>query len=685
MDTDNNTEAQPQQETPRNSTVQEEQVDDDGVSAQREGYDEKKSEEEATPSDGEKLPEPKAPDHGQRERVIRKKDVKVKRDPSSTAVRPGAVAVPDPGATATTRTARKPSGIVPQTNQLREPSEVARTGPPSATKKNPVVKMEPSMVAPLDDSQVKMKEKAKRAKSQASDTAVQPVADAVQKLPIQPGAVAVQGSLTQQNTKPSTGPQQPVAQPGAVAVQGPVAAVRKKGSAKTTAAMRKKGSADQTSQPLGVPATTASKKGSEDQDIESGLLVPGSGLVDVQQDDVRSGGISSSDDVRHEAVAVQAGTTITTQNAELSSIPAPTMHTSSPNILTSKAAIANRTAAVQGRANRNGAAGVTDGALPVSESPLDKNEAGALPRTEEPRVGAVAVLAATGMEAVDMARPSSYLGDAVPEDNTVHTVPKAMLVTAETVTNEVDRAAIFYEARLAAEADVRRQMRTEVVNAEIVEESKLCQPRRRRRFLPFSLLALVVIVAAAVIGGVVGLQKESKVLPSMTPSTSPSTSPSMAPSMAPPMARVALTTENLQDAGDLWVTDQAQATETYGDISTWDVSTVTNMDNLFDAKDTFNADISGWDVSMVTTMEHMFNSAEAFNQDISQWGDVSKVNNMKGMFRKAYAFNEAISGWDVSKVTTMRAMFAYNFNQDISGWDVSNVTERGDARLIIVF
>ena len=37
-----------------------------------------------------------------------------------------------------------------------------------------------------------------------------------------------------------------------------------------------------------------------------------------------------------------------------------------------------------------------------------------------------------------------------------------------------------------------------------------------------------------------------------------------------------------------------------GDLSLWDVSSVTDMSNMFDVPQNFNNDISSWDVSSVS-------------------------------------------------------------------------------------
>jgi surface protein len=117
--------------------------------------------------------------------------------------------------------------------------------------------------------------------------------------------------------------------------------------------------------------------------------------------------------------------------------------------------------------------------------------------------------------------------------------------------------------------------------------------------------------------------------------------------------KTAITDANFQDAINTCLSTNPEdgmcSDSEYGDMPSWDVSQVTNMDTAFNDKTTFNADISTWDVSNVTSMNGMFHTT-SFNQNIGSWNmaNATDINNM---------------------------FFNTPFNQDISVWDVSNITE----------
>ena len=95
-------------------------------------------------------------------------------------------------------------------------------------------------------------------------------------------------------------------------------------------------------------------------------------------------------------------------------------------------------------------------------------------------------------------------------------------------------------------------------------------------------------------------------------------------------ALVPLTNENINSAVSLWEEDQADARRMYGDIITWDVSRLTQLNGTFSFSE-FNDDLSRWDVSRVTTLDDTFHMAEHFNSDLSRW-DISRVTSMENTF-----------------------------------------------------
>ena len=113
------------------------------------------------------------------------------------------------------------------------------------------------------------------------------------------------------------------------------------------------------------------------------------------------------------------------------------------------------------------------------------------------------------------------------------------------------------------------------------------------------------------------------------------------------------------------------------DITSWNVTNVTNMSRMFENAVNFTNDISTWDISNVTDMSSLFKDATLFNADLSIWAsDVVGVTNMSNMFANNVLFNQDLSLWDTSTVKDMAHMFdtTGSFNQDLGAWDVSLVS-----------
>lgn len=116
-------------------------------------------------------------------------------------------------------------------------------------------------------------------------------------------------------------------------------------------------------------------------------------------------------------------------------------------------------------------------------------------------------------------------------------------------------------------------------------------------------------------------------------------------------------TSNITDMSYVFLNPETEESHYTGQkVIHWDVSSVTDMTELFSGATSFNQDISNWDVSNVTYMVAMFIEAQAFNQPIDKW-NVANVENMNGMFVNANHFNQDLSQWCVTKIPSKPSRF----------------------------
>ena len=80
-------------------------------------------------------------------------------------------------------------------------------------------------------------------------------------------------------------------------------------------------------------------------------------------------------------------------------------------------------------------------------------------------------------------------------------------------------------------------------------------------------------------------------------------------------------------------------------------SSVTDMDGAFNDRSAFNENISTWDLSNVTNTMHMFKGATSFNQPIGDWNTLPSWLWL-GMFNQlVILLISSIGNWNTSTVT----------------------------------
>jgi hypothetical protein len=150
-----------------------------------------------------------------------------------------------------------------------------------------------------------------------------------------------------------------------------------------------------------------------------------------------------------------------------------------------------------------------------------------------------------------------------------------------------------------------------------------------------------------------------------------------------------ITDSNVDTAVIDWIANPTTtASTTWGNIASWDVSAVSNVNELFCIDEdctmtgrsaNFNSNIASWNVAGFTNMMRLFKGVTAFNQPVGAW-NVARVANFRSVFHIAEGFNQDISDWNTAKGTLMANIFegAVMFNQDISGWNVASVSNMKD-------
>ena len=110
----------------------------------------------------------------------------------------------------------------------------------------------------------------------------------------------------------------------------------------------------------------------------------------------------------------------------------------------------------------------------------------------------------------------------------------------------------------------------------------------------------------------------------------------------------------------------------YMPLADWDVSTVTDMSQMFQGcSKFFNNPMGNWNVSKVKNMSRMFEGCEKYNQPLDQW-NVSQVEDMERMFEGCTSFNQSLASWQLRKCKKLGlghcGMSVENYSKTLQGW-----------------
>lgn len=117
------------------------------------------------------------------------------------------------------------------------------------------------------------------------------------------------------------------------------------------------------------------------------------------------------------------------------------------------------------------------------------------------------------------------------------------------------------------------------------------------------------------------------------------------------------------------------------DTSLWNTTNITNFTGAFSYRDMTGSNLSGLVVSnKATRLERMFEKTVGLTLNTASW-DISNVTNFNQMFERAELLNVNFSGFKPSsKLTTAYWPFreAKNLTLNTAGWDISGLTNAQD-------